>query len=63
MKNCVIRTLIDDLSCYWTGIGWLEDRTEAKRVSLPEAETLVDNMRGDNVMAYWERYDKARTAL
>ena len=63
MKNCVIRTLIDEANRYWTGVGWLEDRNEAKRVSLPEAETLVDNMRGRDVMAYWERWDNARTVL
>ena len=63
MKNCIVRTYMDDTDFYWTGIGWVTRRDMAGRYSLPEAENLIDNMRHDDVMAYWERYDKKRSSL
>ena len=64
MKNCIIRTWIEEVgNCYWTGIGWLSDREKAQRYSLPEVENYVENMRNDDVMVFWERYDSGRSSL
>jgi len=63
MKNCIIRTLKDDRNVFWTGIGWLEDRESARKYSLPEVEQVVQNMRDDDEMAYWEGFNPLRTSL
>ena len=63
MKNCIVRTLIDDKNVFWTGIGWLTDREKSKKYSLPEVEQVVQNMRDDDLYSYWERYDKDRSSL
>lgn len=64
MKNCIIKSWMDGIGdCYWTGVGWLQDREKAKRFYIGEVETMVDNMRNRDEMVFWERYDKSRTSL
>lgn len=64
MNNCILKTWKEEVGdVYWTGIGWLSDREKAKRYSLPEVETVLDNMRSQDEMAFWERYDTNRTSL
>ena len=63
MKNCIIKSYKDDRNVFWTGSGWMEKRKSAKRYSLPEVEQVVQNMRDDQEMAYWERFDPDRTTL
>jgi hypothetical protein len=61
-RNCILRGYKEE-AVYWTGIGWSEDREKAARYSIADAENLQGNMRDDDEMAYWERYDKSRSAL
>jgi len=62
--NCIIKTWLEEIGdAYWTGIGWLSDREKAMKLSLPEVENHVENMRNDDVMVFWERYDKDRSSL
>ena len=62
MKNCIIKSY-KEVSVFWTGIGWSEERKDARKYSLPEVEQVVQNMRDDQEMAYWERFDPLRTSL
>ena len=63
MKNCIVKTSIDDTPYFWHGGGWATDREKARRYSLPEVEKIIENMREDDVMAWWERYDGKRSSL
>lgn len=63
-NNCIIKSWFEEVgNAYWTGVGWLTDREKALKLSLPEVETHVDNMRADDVMVFWERYDTNRSSL
>lgn len=63
-KNCIIKTWKEDVGDMWyDGLGWTVKREKARRYSLPEVETAVDNMRSQEEMAFWERYDNSRTSL
>ena len=63
-RNCIIANYLPEVgNCYYTGIGWSQDREKSRRYSLPEVETVIENMRNDDEMAFWERYDKGRSSL
>ncbi len=61
-NNCVVWNFMDGIKWWWNGLGWMKERIESKRVSRCEAENLIDRMRGDGVMASWERWDSGRSS-
>jgi len=62
-RNCIVKTAIDEVTYWWHGCGWTANRNKASLESLSSAENLVENMRGDDLMAWWERKDKKRSSL
>jgi len=63
-SNCIIKSWFEEMgNAFYTGHGWLMDRSLARRYSLPEVEQVVQNMRDDDVMVFWERYDTGRSSL
>jgi hypothetical protein len=64
VRNCIIKGWKEDIGdCYWNGVGWFTDRMKAKRYSLPCVEGVVENMRKDDEMVFWERFDTSRSSL
>lgn len=61
--NCIVKTVDGDVDLWWTGNYWSDHRAKAARYGIGDAEDMIERMRSAGDMAFWERYDKNRSAL